>query len=185
MNEKKAALYVDDDEAEEKLNLKREADINTVLPELHKPHRVLVPARNPNNLVHLEKVLETVDDDSTDIIVLSAKVTSSMEFGREQNPITDEDKELFRNVVLLAEKYGKTVKPLLVFSNDPFYSMAQVAQAAGAEEIVMGVSGSTGAEIQLERLAMAWGMLKKPGEPGKPLLAKVVWEGRQMTYQLS
>jgi len=73
---------------------------------------------------------------------------------------------------------------MLVFSNDPFYSIAQVAQAAGAEEIVMGVSGAVGAEVQLERLAMAWGMLKKT-ETARPVTAKVVWEGRQLSYKLS
>ena len=31
---------------------------------------------------------------------------------------------------------------------------------------------------------MAWGMLKKADAASKPVLAKVVWEGRQMTYQL-
>lgn len=183
LNEKKAALYVDDDEAEEKLNLKSEPDIHTILPGLEKPNRVLVPARNPNNLVHLEKVLETVDDSSTDIIVLSAKVSKGMEFGREQNPITDEDKELFRNVVLMAEKYGKTVKPLLVFSNDPFLSIVQVAKDAGVSQIVMGVSGTTGAEVQLERLAMSWGMMRK-SEGSVPVTARVIWQGRELTYQL-
>jgi amino acid transporter/nucleotide-binding universal stress UspA family protein len=183
LNEKKAQLYQQDDDNDEKLNLRKEADIHTVVPELTKARRVLVPVRNPNNLVHLAAVLETADDDTTDIIVLSAKIAKGIQSGGES--MSDEDKEVFSAVVLLAEKYGKTVKPIFVFSNDPFYSMAQVAQAAGADEIVMGVSGSTGAEIQLERLAMAWGMLKKPGEAGKPVLAKVVWEGRQMTYQLS
>ncbi|OGR52237.1 MAG: hypothetical protein A2049_04190 [Elusimicrobia bacterium GWA2_62_23] len=183
LNEKKAQLYQPDDDSDEKMNLRREADIQTVVPELTKARRVLVPVRNPNNLVHLASVLETADDDTTDIIVLSAKIAKGIQSGGET--MADEDKEVFSAVVLLAEKYGKTVKPIFVFSNDPFYSMAQVAQAAGADEIVMGVSGSTGAEIQLERLAMAWGMLKKPGEAGKPVLAKVVWEGRQMTFQLS
>jgi len=28
-------------------------------------------------------------------------------------------------------------------------------------------------------------MLKKADLPAKPVLARVVWEGRQMTYQLS
>jgi hypothetical protein len=85
----------------------------------------------------------------------------------------------------MAEKYGKTVKPIFLFSNDPFFSMAQVAHAADADEIVMGVSGGTGAEIQLERLAMAWGMQKKPDMAAKSVMAKVIWEGRQMTYKLS
>jgi hypothetical protein len=48
----------------------------------------------------------------------------------------------------------------------------------------MGVSGSTGAEVQLERLAMAWGMLEKTGT-ARPVTAKVVWEGRQLSYKLS
>jgi fructose/tagatose bisphosphate aldolase len=167
------------------MNLRKEADIATILPELQKMRKVLVPVRNPNNLIHLKSVLETVDDATTDIIVLSAKIAKGMQLEGELGSITAEDRELFSPVVLMAEKYGKTVKPLLVFSNDPFYSMALVAQIAGVDEIVMGVSGSSGAEIQLERLAMAWGMLKKADAPGKPVLAKVVWEGRQMTYQLS
>ncbi len=183
LNEKKAQLYKPDEDNDEKLNLRSEADIHKVVPELTGARRILVPVRNPNNLVHLASVLETVDDETTDIIVLSAKIAKGIQSGAET--MSDEDKEVFSAVVLLAEKYGKTVKPIFVFSNDPFYSMAQVAQAAGADEIVMGVSGSTGAEVQLERLAMAWGMLKKPGETGKPVLAKVVWEGRQMTFQLS
>ncbi len=185
MNRKKAKLYAEADDSDEKLNLRKEDDITTILPELSKPKKILVPVRNPNNLVHLKSVLETADDDTTDIIVLSAKIAKGAHLEGDQGTITEEDQDLFGPIVLMAEKYGKTVKPIFVFSNDPFYSMAQVAQAAGADEIVMGVSGSTGAEVQLERLAMAWGMLKKPGEPAKPLLARVVWEGRQMTYQLS
>jgi len=183
MNEKKAQLYARDEDPDEKLNLKQANDISAILPELSKPHRILVPVRNPNNLVHLKTVLETVEDEDTDIIVLSARIAKGLQSGEEV--MSEEDKDLFSDVVLLAEKYGKTVKPLFLFSNDPFFSIAQVAQAAGCEEIVMGVSGATGAEVQMERLAMAWGMLKKPEVAGRSVLARVVWEGRQMTYQLS
>ncbi|OGS06875.1 MAG: hypothetical protein A2270_08375 [Elusimicrobia bacterium RIFOXYA12_FULL_51_18] len=184
MNRKKARLYAQDDDSEEKLNMRKEADIATILPELDKQRKILVPVRNPNNLVHLKQVLETADDETTDIIVLAAKISKGIQLEGETGEIAPEDKDLFTSVVLLAEKYGKTVKPMLVFSNDPFYSIAQVAQAAGAEEIVMGVSGAVGAEVQLERLAMAWGMLKKM-ETVRPVTAKVVWEGRQLSYKLS
>ena len=143
-----------------------------------------MPVRNPNNLVHLKSILETADDENTDIIVLAARISTGLEFGRDSGNVTEEDKDLFAAVVLLAEKYGKTVKPMLVFSNDPFYSIAQVAQAAGVGEIVMGVSGAVGAEVQLERLAMAWGMLEKTAA-ARPVTAKVVWEGRQLSYKLS
>jgi len=60
---------------------------------------------------------------------------------------------------------------------------ADLAQAAGVDEIVMGVSGTTGAEVQLERLAMAWGMLEKK-DGAQSVMAKVVWEGRELSYKL-
>ena len=183
LNEKKARFYATDDNPDEKLNMRQTTDIAALIPDLSKPRRVLVPVRNPNNLVHLKEVLSTVNDEDTEIIVLTAKIAKGVQLGGEI--MSEEDKDLFTAVVKMAEKYGKTVKPIFLFSNDPFFSMAQVAQEAGADEIVMGVSGGTGAEVQLERLAMAWGMLKKPDAPSKPVLARVVWEGRQMTYQLS
>ncbi|MCX5784666.1 MAG: APC family permease [Elusimicrobia bacterium] len=183
LNQKKAQLYAPDEDAEEKLNMRCEADINTIIPELKKPRCVLIPARNPNNLLHLKTVLETVDDATTDIIVLSAKIARGIATGQET--MGEDDKELFRAVVLMAEKYGKTVKPFFMFSNDPFYSIAHIAQAAGVDEIVMGVSGSFGAETQLEKLAMAWGMLKRSEGASKTVTARVIWEGRQMSYQLS
>ena len=184
LNRKKAQLYAQNEDSEEKLNMRRENDISTILPELDKPKKILIPVRNPMNLVHLKQVLETADDETTDIIVLAVKISKGIQLEGETCGITPEDKDLFRSVVLLAEKYGKTVKPMLVFSNDPFYSIAQVAQAAGAEEIVMGVSGTVGAEVQLERLFMAWGMLKKT-ETDRQVTAKVVWEGRQLSFKLS
>jgi amino acid transporter len=183
MSRKKAQLYMEEDNAEEKLNMRKETDINKIVPELSKPNKILVPVRNPNNLLHLKHVLETMDDGTTDIIVLSAKIARGTQLEGETGEIMPGDKELFTSVVLMAEEYGKTLKPLMVFSNDPFYSIAQVAQAAGVSEIVMGVSGSTGAEVQLERLAMAWGMLKRE-ENAKTVTAKVIWEGRELSYKL-
>lgn len=183
MNEKKTQLYAPDENPDEKLNLRKESDIAVIIPELTKTNKVLVPIRNPNNLVHLKYVLEKADDETTDILVVSARISKSIEFGRDSGEVTEEDKDLFSAVVLMAEKYGKTVKPMLVFSNDPFYSIAQVAQAAGVDEVVMGVSGTTGAEVQLERLAMAWGMLEKK-DGTQSVMARVVWEGRELSYKL-
>jgi hypothetical protein len=165
MNRKKSRLYAQDEEAEEKPNLRREADIAAILPELTKSRKILVPVRNPNNLVHLKSVLETADDETTDIIVLAAKISKGIQLEGDSGEITPEEKDLF--------------------SNDPFYSIAQVAQAAAVEEIVMGVSGTIGAEVQLERLALAWGQLQKPEAQPRPVTAKVVWDGRLLSYKLS
>lgn len=182
MNERKAQLLPPDDDKEEKMNTRMESDILKVAGELKRSRRILIPVRNPNSLVHLSYVLENEDDDDTDIIVLSAKIAAGLHAGEET--MTDEDREVFRSVILMAEKYGKTVKPIFVFSNDPFYSIAQVAHALKANEIVMGVSGASGAEVQLEKMAMAWGMIKKPEEEIHEVTARVVWAGRQMSYRM-
>lgn len=186
LNEKKARIYAEDEKPDEKLNIREESDINTIIPELNKVNRVLVPIRNPNNLIHLKHVLKTVEDETTDILVLCVKIAKGIQIGPEKGGIGSEERDLFTAVVLMAEKYGKTVKPLLVFSNDPFYSIVQVAHTAKVDEIVLGVSGTTGAEVQLEHLAMAWGMMKKsPRESSKPVTVKIIWEGRQMTAELT
>ncbi|MEA3306576.1 MAG: APC family permease, partial [Elusimicrobiota bacterium] len=186
MNEKKQRLYDDeDDEPDEYLNLQKSLDINILLPKLVHSNRVLVPIRNPNNLVHLKHVLKNVDDETTDIIVMNVKVIKALEFGIDSNSITEEDKDLFTPVVLMAEKYGKRIVPLIVFSNDAFYSITQVALSAKTNEIVLGVSGSMGAEAQLERFAMAWGMLKREeGDKDASIKAKIIWEGRKLSCQL-
>jgi amino acid transporter len=183
LTRKKPRLYAPSQDSDEKMNLRLESDIGALLPELAKPVKLLVPVRNPNNLAHLARVLETVDDSTTEIIVLSAKIAKGLHSAGDAAVITEEDRELFTPVILLAEKYGKTIKPLLVVSNDPFYSIVHTAQALGAAEIIMGVSGSTGAEVQLERLAMTWGMLKQGGSVA-PIMARVIWAGRELSYKL-
>jgi len=183
LTRKKPQFYAQAQDSDEKMNLRRESDVSALLPELVKPGRILVPVRNPNNLAHLARVLETVDDSTTEIIVLSAKIARGLQSAGDAAAITEEDRELFTPIILLAEKYGKTIKPLMVISNDPFHSIVHTAQAIGATEIVMGVSGSTGAEVQLERLAMTWGLLR--GATSTPITAKVIWAGRELTYKLT
>lgn len=170
---------------EEKLNSRNEIDVSSALSELSKPNRILVPVRNPENLYHLNKILETADDSDTDIIVMHSKVAKGIHLEGESSNMGPEEKNLFTKIVAVAEKHGQTITPLLVLSNDPFYAMAQVARTSGADQIVMGVSGVSGADMQLERLVMAWGALKAGSAPEKQALARVVWEGRELSYQLS
>ncbi len=185
LNSKKTRLYEDEPEIDEKLNLSRENDILELLPKLKKERRILVPVRNPNNLVHLKHVLAAVDDETADIIVMSAKISKIMEFGREESPIGEGDKDLFKDIILLAEKYGKTIIPLLLFSNDPFYSIMQAAASLKVDEVILGVSGTMGAEAQLERLAMTWGLLKSQGFETRPVKVKIIWQGRKLSYELN
>ena len=61
--------------------------------------------------------------------------------------------------------------------------------AAKVKEIIMGVSGSYGANDQLERLVMAWGAvqqsrnLEQKESEKISVTAKIVWEGREVSYK--
>ncbi|MDD2773687.1 MAG: amino acid permease [Elusimicrobiales bacterium] len=169
---------------EERINIRQALSIEQALTEVSKPKRILVAVRNPENMHHFHKILESADADDTDILVLTSKVAKGLQFGAEAAAPGPEETELFTRVILTAEKYGQSVIPLFVLSNDPFYAIAQVAYAAKADQIVMGVSGAHGADSQLERLVMAWGAVKGDAASEKPVLARVIWEGRELSFEL-
>lgn len=184
-NEKKITLKAENDgDIDEKINLSSESEMEKLSFIFKKKSKILIPVRNPNNLIHLKNVLENADDSNTDIITLYIKVQQGLEAAGDGAPVIEDDKELFRQIVLIAEKYGKTVIPIMLYSNDPFHTIAQFALSVGADEIVMGVSGSVGAEVQLEKIATFWGFLKPAGY-SKSTLVKVIWESRTLTYTLS
>ncbi|MFH1619266.1 MAG: APC family permease [bacterium] len=184
INKKKARL-IEESGSDEKLNLRYENEIISALDEISKPNRVLVAVRNPSNMHHLGSVLGTVNGEDTDIIVIHSKIAKGIQLEGETVSMGPEETRLFSTVVSTAEKYGQTVVPMLLLSNDPFYAIAQVARIAKVHQIVLGVSGSMGAELQLERLAMAWGAIGGSQDPGRPVAARVIWESREMSFQLS
>ncbi len=182
MNEKKRRQI---SEHREQLNTEQAFDMNTAIASLEKEDRILVAVRNPNNLYHLNKILETVDDSKTEVIVMCSKVAKGIQLSGENAEVGHDEIALFTSVILAAEKHGQKVTPIMVLSNDPFYAICQTALTARARQIVMGVSGAYGADSQLERLAMAWGALKVQQQVDSPVLARVIWEGREMSFELT
>ncbi|MBI5883830.1 MAG: amino acid permease [Elusimicrobia bacterium] len=162
-------------EHREKVNLCNEETVEDVLKHVEKPNRVLVAVRDPNGLHHLARALENLDDDTTQIVVLYCKIQHGMSFGGDIESLGPEEEHVFTRVVEAAEKAGKSVVPLMVLSNDPFYAIAQSAQAVGASEVVLGSSGRINIENQLERLAMTWGALQKADQA--PVTFRVVQKG--------
>ncbi|MDR0953457.1 MAG: APC family permease [Elusimicrobiota bacterium] len=166
----------------EKINKISVENLDTALQGLEGQKRILVPVRNPDNLYHLDAVLKDLSDEETNVIVLYAKPIDNWRVGKISGLKSIDEEELFTKVILVAEKYGHPVYPLLINSNEPFYAISQVAVAAKVQEIVMGVSGSYGANDQLERLVMAWGALQNTNEP-LPMTARIIWEGREVSYK--
>jgi amino acid transporter/nucleotide-binding universal stress UspA family protein len=135
-----------------------------VLPEiktdslgLTKPYRKLVAIRSPHNLFMLEKALAESDPNTTDVVVMTAKVAVR---GGETNALGLDldtyDQQLMTAVVERAERVGKKVRPLIVPTNSPLHAILQVAKEIQAQEVVVGASNKFTAEEQLDQMAFYW-----------------------------
>lgn len=124
------------------------------------PERILVAVRDPNNLSHLERLLEETDTDKTDIIVFIGRVFKDRQNMIVNEELEPEERKLFSEVVNVSEKIGKPVIPLIVPTNNAFYSIVNVAHAIKAKEIVLGVSAKYRTDVQLQQLALLWGTIQ-------------------------
>lgn len=152
-------------EHREKFNLRSASDLAIMRDEIERPNRVLVAVRDPGNLYHLNKTLETHDAETTDLVVFTSRIRKGLGLIDETVAMDHDEEKLFTRVIEAAEKHGKHVTPMLVVSNEPFYAITQAAQAVGATEVVFGVSAKLSTDTQLERLAMTWGSLQKDKQP--------------------
>lgn len=117
--------------------------------------RVLVAVKNPKNLEHFNEAIDTVDTDRADLVVMTVRVmTGSESFNPE---MTREERELFTEVVNIAEEVGKPVIPLIVPSYNAFFSIINAAKELGVKEVYLGESERFSMETELEQLAMIWG----------------------------
>jgi amino acid transporter len=122
--------------------------------------RILVAVRDPGNLKHLEKVIYETDTDKTDIIVFIGRVFRDKQNMLVSQDLEEDERELFSQVVNVAEKIGKPVIPLVVPTNNAFYSIVSVANALKAREVVLGLSAKYKPDVQLQQLALLWGTVQ-------------------------
>ena len=167
----------------DKVNLGRIDVLQAEDCDLDKPNRILVAVRDPHNLAHLKKVLHEMDPDTTDMIVMSAKIAKGLHLEGDLTHSTPEEDLLFTQIISVAEDVGRTVTPLLVPSNDPFYAMARVAYDLQAQQLVVGKSAKYAPEIQMEQIAVAWGSVR-PGA-GHPLTIRIIWEGSEFREDIA
>jgi len=182
LNAKKANVIFEEGHRE-KLNKTEVNNLDKAIEGLEGSKRLVVAVKDPDNLYHLEHILQGIGSDDTDVIVLYAKPIDNWSVGKTTGSKKTDENELFTNIILIAEKYGHPVLPLIINSNEPSYALTQVAQAAKAQEIIMGVSGTYGANDQLERLVMAWGALNQGKENKSSITARILWEGREVSYK--
>src|SRR6185436_2353146 len=112
---------------------------------LTKPYRKLVAIRSPQNLFMLETALAETDPETTDLVVMTAKVTptddsppDTGELATDGQELDTYDQRLMTAVVERAERAGKVVVPLIVPTNNPLHAVLRTAQELDVQELVMG-----------------------------------------------
>jgi amino acid transporter len=159
---------------EEHLEQFNEQMSEQVTPEalaLTKPHRKLVAVRSPHNLAMLKTCLDETDPETTEVVVLVADVVPLRAVAPTPG-VSKVDRELLTAVVSLAETEGKSVRPLIVQTNDPLGTVARIARTIGAQEVFLGPSYRLRTEAEIDRVARRW-TGKSSGTPA-PLTIRVV-----------
>lgn len=141
----------------EHFNLEDESQITPEAIESTLSDRVMVAVRDPSNLEHLRRVIEETDTDKTEIIVMIARVFKDKQNTEVKNDLEADERHLFSEVVNTAEKIGKPVIPIVVPTNNAFYSIMNVAASLKVREVVIGLSAKYKPDVQMQQLALLWG----------------------------
>jgi hypothetical protein len=92
--------------------------------------------------------------------------TGAAEYDLAEDQIfSDYEKELFSQVVQVAEKQGKPVELLVVPGVNPFDAIVQAANSLHASRLVTGVSARMDSDELARRIGQAWERLPGPRHP--------------------
>jgi amino acid transporter len=142
-------------EHQEQFNQWVAPEVNVESLKLEKPHHKLVAIRSPQNLFMLERALAETDPETTEVVVMTAKVTP-LDGGQDEEQLDSYDRQLMTAVVERAEIVGKKVTPLIVPTNNPLHAVLKTAMDLRVEELVVGASNKFTAEEQLDQMAFYW-----------------------------
>jgi amino acid transporter/nucleotide-binding universal stress UspA family protein len=166
----------------EQFNQQQTDQLSVQALHITKPYRKLVAIRSPFNLGMLERCLAETDPETTDVVVMTATVLpkGSDDY---QTTITNNDRQLLTAVVNLAEHAGKSVKPVIVPTNEPFFALTRTAKTIGAQELIMGPSNKFRPEDQLDQVALYW--LNVCGANPEPLSIRVLGKDRDARLDIA
>ena len=166
----------------EQFNQQTTSEVTAASLGLRNTYRKLVSIRSTQNLSMLEKALAETDPDTTDLVVMTAKVAP---LGTEvvNTDLDAYDQQLMTAVVDRAEKAGKQVKPLIVPTNNPLHAILNTARDLQAHELVLGASNKYTADEHLEQIAFYW--INLHGGNPAPLTVRILTRERDMALDLS
>ncbi|NMC21379.1 MAG: amino acid permease [Thermogutta sp.] len=149
---------------------------------LAKPYRKLVAIRSPNSMYMLERSLAETDPETTDLVVMTAKLALPDDAATEDADLNAYDRQLMTAVVERAELAGKQVRPLIVVTNAPLFAILRTAAELEAQEVVLGTSNKYTAQEQLDHAALYWLSIHE-GRP-TPLTVRIVSPNRDLYFDL-
>ncbi len=167
----------------EQFNKQTVDEISPAGLKLTKPYRKLVAIRSPQNLYMLEKTLAETDPDTTDVVVMTAKIVPVGVVTPVGSTMDDFDQQLMTAVVQRAEKAGKEVRPLILPTNNPLFAIINTAKDLKVQELVMGASNKYTADEQLEQIAFYW-INMHDGKP-PPLTVRILGRDRDVHLDLA
>jgi hypothetical protein len=144
--------------------------------------RKLIATSAPNRLYNLRRCLDENDPDTTDMIVMYAKILADKEAATVEDSISHEQAELFTEVIKVAEREGKPVIPIVVPTNNALFAIAQTAAQLGVDEVFLGASERYPSDYLIEQFAIYWGMVEVG--PNQKLMVRAIDAAREVRQEL-
>jgi len=123
-----------------------------------RPGGIVIGVHDPDQLTHLDVLLERSDPARQDVILVAVKpgdpAASKTEDGPEQ-VVGEWERRVFTTAVASAEKAGKTVALVGVISDKPYGAVFLAAKALQSQQVVIGPS-ERGMDWQTEQIKHDW-----------------------------
>jgi len=164
----------------EEFNLQYQPQVET--KSVHaRPGSILVAVRNRNNMSHLQRTLQRTNLRRNDIVVMTVRpLGPDSEYDLKDDQVFGSDeKQLFTDVVNLAEKEGKPVELLVVPAINPFDALVQTADQLKVSRLITGVSPRMTSDELARQIGLAWERLP---EPRHPFSLEIICPDRPSTF---
>jgi amino acid transporter len=150
-----------------------------------RPGSILVAIHDPNNLTHLEKVLDENNPSEADVVVLSIN-PDSPELDSANPPTAEEvinacETKIFSKAVYVAEKAGKPAHLIAIPGRDVHELILVAASRLRSSRAVMSLSEKVSVEEQARQIASAWENLPRPRPE---LRVEIMPDGEEAPWKL-
>ena len=164
----------------EQFNLQRQAQVDAKCVHA-RPGCVLVAVRSRTNLQHLRRTLQRTNLRRNDIVVMTVRpVGADSEYELKDDQVFgSSERELFTDVVSIAEKEGKTVELLVVPAIDKFDALVQTATELKVSRLITGVSPTMSSDELARQIGLAW---ERMPEPRHPFSLEIITPDRPSTF---